>query len=166
MNLGLSVRPLKAKRPDRWTDNLIMKKLLFIFLYSLSVVACNSKKETERETSKDALLDEVMKMHDEAMIPWGEIHNLNKQLEAKIEVLDSLEPSFEASQKYQQISQSLEAADAAMMGWMRQFNTYELQDMATDSAIIILQQEKASIEKVYNQVYSSVDSAKALLKEE
>jgi len=143
-----------------------MRNLLFFFV-SVLCVACGIKNDSEnKEAAKSALMDEVMKMHDDAMIPWGEIHGLNKQVETKIKELDSLQVSTEDSQKYHKISQSLEEADAAMMGWMRQFNTYDLQDMAADSAIMILQQEKASIEQVYNQVYSSVDSAKALLKQE
>lgn len=143
-----------------------MKKLIFIFLSVLSV-ACGVKNDAEnKEAAKDALMDEVMEMHDEAMIPWGEIHALNKQLQTKIKELDSAQLAGDNSKKYQQVSQSLEEADAAMMGWMRQFNTYDLQNMSVDSAINILQQEKASIDHVYNQVHTSVDSAKALLQKE
>ena len=143
-----------------------MKKFPFIFLCILSIACSNKDESGNKEAFKDALMDEVMQLHDEAMIPWGEIHALNKQLETKIKELDSLQVAVGTTQKYQQTAQSLEEADAAMMGWMRQFNTHDLQDMAADSAIMILQQEKASIEQVYNQVYVSVDSAKALLQQE
>jgi hypothetical protein len=97
------------------------------------------------------------------MMPWADIHDLNKQLQSKIEESGDPQNATEASEKMQQTSQALEEADDAMMGWMRQFNTYEFEDMTDDSAIVILQQEKASIEKVYNQVHTSVDNAKALL---
>ena len=140
-----------------------MKTLAFIFLLACGT-ACTSQKEADNSSaSKDALMDEVMKLHDEAMIPWADIHGLDKQLQAKIEALDSSEVSAEESQRLQQTSQALEGADKAMMGWMRHFNTYKFDDITQDSAIVILQKEKASIEKVYNQVHGSVDSAKALL---
>jgi hypothetical protein len=143
-----------------------MRRLRFIFLFGL-IAACSSKKEADNnDISRDDLMDEVMNMHDEAMIPWAEIHELNKRLQSKIEALNSPQTSTEESEKMQQTSQALEEADDAMMSWMRQFNTYEFQDMTDDSAIVILQKEKASIEKVYNQVHSSVNSAKVLLKGE
>ncbi len=140
-----------------------MRILSFIFLLAFGAF-CSSQKDTDNSTiSKDALMDEVMQLHDEAMIPWAEIHELKKQLESKIEKSDSLQASAPTSQKYQQLSQSLKEADAAMMEWMRAFHPNELQAMPADSAIALLQQKKASMQEVYDQVHSSVDSAKALL---
>lgn len=146
-----------------------MKKLLYIILCGYCI-ACSPKNKSEEPQDKDpdspeaALMDEVMELHDEAMIPWGEIHDLDKQLDTKINELDSTQDTDGIAQKYQHIKLALEEADDAMMAWMRDFKPDKLQEMDVDSAIIILEQKKSSMEEVFLQVNSSVDSAKALLK--
>ena len=137
-----------------------MKKkfVVFIALGLAFVAACNSQK-SEEVAKIEALKEEVIAVHDEAMARMGEIMQLKKQLQTKAEA--------DTTAGIRQTIQNLEAADAAMMDWMRNFkfqlteDTNEAADTTHAAAKIeYLQQEKEKMKTIDQKMVEAIEAAK------
>lgn len=121
-----------------------MKNILFISLALLIFGACNQ--------NENPMYKEVMRIHDEVMPHTGEIVKLSRTLKKK---KDEFPPAQQP--QVEQTIRELDEAEEAMMDWMSQFDSKN-----TDDAY--LQQEKEKIQQVSDQMYSSMEKAKKILK--
>ncbi len=135
------------------------KNFVLLIVLGLALVAACTSQKSEEEQKIESLKKEVIAVHDEAMARMGEIMRLKKELQTKAEADTTVE--------IQQTIQNLEAADEAMMNWMRGFkfpltnNADEAAD-TTDVAAKIeyLQQEKEKMEIIDQQMVKAIGAAK------
>lgn len=140
-----------------------MKPLKLIFtVATIAVVAISCESNELEKKAYDALMKNVMAVHDEVMPKMGEINTLIGQLEAKAD-------TTELGQKFADAKKELETASTGMMDWMQGFGEkFEVGENVTDSLLQkleMLKTEQESIQKVKEQINSSIEKAKALLQE-
>jgi len=114
------------------------------------LMSCESK-DKEIETLKT----ETMAVHDEVMPKMDDIMKLKKSLK---EIEDST-----AQDEIMKLVVALEEADKAMMNWMRNYDP-KMEGMTDDEKIEYLKNKKASIEKVSEQMKSSISASERYLK--
>ncbi|MBQ0735533.1 hypothetical protein [Aquimarina celericrescens] len=137
-----------------------MKPSFFYYvLIVLIVVSCNQLSEEEQKF--DALMEEVISVHDEVMPKMGEISSLIKELEPKID-------TTETGKSYAKAQQDLKDAYDFMMTWMSDFSEKFPHDEETDanevsSQIKILKEEEIEVNKLRDQINSSIRNARELL---
>ncbi len=137
-----------------------MKPSFFYYaLIALIVVSCNQLSEEEQKF--DALMEEVISVHDEVMPKMGEISSLIKELEPKID-------TTETGKSYAKAQQDLKDAYDFMMTWMSDFSEKFPHDEETDankvsSQIKILKEEEIEVNKLRDKINSSIRNAKELL---
>ncbi|MBP2833402.1 hypothetical protein J8281_14500 [Aquimarina sp. U1-2] len=132
---------------------------LFYACILLAFVSCN--KLSEEEQKFDAIMEEVISVHDEVMPKMGEISSLIKELEPKTDTTTAATP-------YIQAQQDLKDAYDFMMTWMSDFSEKFPHDEETDakeisSQIELLKEEKIEVNKLKDQINSSIRNAKRLL---
>ncbi len=133
-----------------------MKFYLQLLLGSLVFFSCNSTTTTqsENELSKVELLAaEVIGIHDEVMPKMETINDLRVKLEKRKEgklktaMLEAIDKSLN----------KLEAADDAMMSWMRAYKMPSKNDERSEEELIkYLESEKKRITEVKNLMLSSI----------
>ena len=131
---------------------------LFKFILILTVclqVSCDDKKAKEQ-----ALLDEVMSIHDEVMPEMGSLRALNKKLKLTIDSLqmDSLNVDSVEVLKVSELIQKLEQANESMMQWMRDFEPLE-EGTPHGEVIQFLLEEKTKIDRVKQDMLEAKDGA-------
>lgn len=103
-----------------------LRTILFLLISLVVFTECNKSghehhdhpaSEAVRNDENEALYDEVMKIHDEAMEKIGEIHRLKKILNDKINS-QALEKTAAIGTTITQ----LDSADKGMFDWMHDFN--------------------------------------------
>ena len=127
---------------------------LFFFLS-----ACGS----DIKESNEILKKEVIAIHDEVMPKMDELKKLKKDILQKSEELsaDSVAMSGEI-EKLNAISADLDSAFEGMFVWMRQFkSTYE--EMTEDEIETYLLDQKIKVQKVNDEIKTSIEAAKTEL---
>jgi hypothetical protein len=127
--------------------------------------ACNSN-ESNTPNSENSLVKEkkallvnkVMQVHDEAM-PWMEqIHALKKELNQKMDSVQSDSVQAELNKAVLE----LDSADEAMMAWMRQYRE-PADTVKFESAREYLLAQKSEIERVKTLMNQAIENAKSLV---
>lgn len=133
----------------------MMRFLLFLALLT-SVCACqNDKAKTE------ALLEQVIHVHDSIM-PWmDEIHGLDQELAGE---MTRLHESGEliALKEVEVIRENLIQSEEKMMQWMGEFKPEERQE-DTERLLRYLKAEEKKIRHVGKEMRTAIDEAKSYL---
>lgn len=141
-----------------------MQKLLFSAFCTLVLATLFSCGGTDPNLqAQDALRDEVFAIHDEVMPKMADLNRLKaRMVEAKTDTLklDSL-----AETQVDAVISQLEQAEEGMMGWMNNFKGPEkLRDTQLPEEILkYLEEEKAKISKVREDMLNSISAAEQLL---
>lgn len=132
-----------------------MKIKLIVTIVLLAALAYSCKQENQVEKLKT----EVMAIHDEAMPEMGNLMNLKKPLESKIQTLDSAGANTD---ELKRLIHNLEEADEAMMEWMRNYKDPS-PEMSKEEALKYLQNKMESIREVKQKINSSKAAAETVL---
>lgn len=132
------------------------------FLVMLTLVSCNSLSKEEKKF--DTLMQEVIDVHDEVMPKMGEISTLIKYLDPKID-------TTEIGRSHEKAQQDLKDSYDFMMKWMSDFSDKfppspeetKMDAEKFSSQMKLLQQEKIEVNKLKDQINSSIKNAKKLL---
>ncbi len=141
-----------------------MKKQFFLGckLLIISCVLMYSCKNKNVDPELQSLMDNVMAVHDEVMPKMGEIHKLKKQL--KKELKNNLEEVSEKRSKILQHMTALDDADEGMMNWMAEYKKLSKLEEDQDP-MSYYQAEQVKIDKVRDDMLSSIENAKLFLNE-
>jgi hypothetical protein len=131
-----------------------MKRILSVLAIAISLYNCSSKSE------KEALFEDVMKVHDELMPKLGDISSLSQDLKVKSAAKSSDRPAMEAINKK---VVSLQNASGSMMQWMRSFNT-QYDTLPEKIAVDYLKEEKLEVEQLKKEMDSAISEAEKELK--
>ena len=134
-------------------------KLLILFLVVLA--ACgkpsNQGDAEGNDNPNQALYDQVMNLHDEAMPKMEDIYKIKSQLQEKI--ANSPDLVKERKEALEHIILVLDSANNAMMGWMHQFNP--LPDSTDEEqARAYLESEIEKIKEVNQTMINALEQAK------
>lgn len=138
---------------------------LYLILFAIGLTfnySCNEVSKEEQEF--DALMQNVIDVHDEVMPKMGTLSSLIKELEPKIDTTTT-------GQSYAKAQQDLKNSYDFMMEWMSDFSTKfphgeenKVDDIEKFTAKKkLLQEEKIEVTKLKDQINSSIDAAKQLL---
>lgn len=145
------------------------KNLVNIFLIIALVFAgCKDKGQEHEghdaqagdvvETSpNEALYNEVMKIHDEAMSKMDDINKSTQELKAKLEQSPNL--SEKEKMELNAIISRLDSADNGMRVWMRQFNPIP-DSVGEEKAREYLEGEMEKIKRVREDMLQALEQAK------
>ncbi len=134
-----------------------------VFIIALACLSCN--KHAKEEQKFDTLMQEVIDVHDEVMPKMGEISTLIKYLDPKIDTTAT-------GKSYQKAQQDLKDSYDFMMKWMSDFSDtfpHEGEDDTMTSKkfasqMKLLREEEVKVNKLRDQINSSIENAKKLLK--
>lgn len=140
-----------------------MKKIknLIPFLavaFTTIMISCGSgSKEKE---AYDAVMKEVIAVHDEVMPKMGKINALIQQMEDKVD-------TTEVGLQFAEAKADLEASSQSMMMWMKDFSENfsvgeEIKDSIAEK-LELLKKEEDKVNKVKEQINSSIQKAEDLL---
>ena len=146
-------------------------KVVFFSLSLLFLIACGDNKNGSAtaadgpKTQADSLLQEVLDGHDVVM---PKMKKLERQMKASQAAVDSLNQLPAGKQnvalkvKMQALYTDLSNADKAMNEWMSGF---QYDSLKNDEAARIkyLQDQKAKVNEVKNQVLSTIEKADSIL---
>lgn len=133
---------------------------LFILTAFLSLNACTSGDSEQNSETNDVnprienMHAQVMEYHDEVMPEMESLYQLKSDLEA---AADSLEGPLADSLR--QTAQQLEEADAAMMGWMRQFSS-QLASDDTTAAAAYYEEQLEKVKVMRDEVVSALEAGR------
>ena len=139
-----------------------MNKVLPIILIAVAMLAsCGEKKEDAQK----ALLDKVMKVHDEVMPLMGDIMKYKKELNTRIdELLESGVEEQEAQiAELKKAVEELENSHEGMMSWMRQFDS-DFEGKVEEEVMAYLKDQMTKIESVGKETNAALRKAEQLLK--
>lgn len=135
-----------------------MKKLTFLFAFTLLLSACGSSFDQQ------AAFDEVMDMHDAAMPKIGEVMNLKKQVLAKAE--SATDEAVKA--ELNTLAEELGTAQEGMMVWMRSwvgaFEPHKNGETTIEEQKAFFAAEMEKVTKVKDDIFNSIEKAKKELK--
>ena len=135
-----------------------MKKLTFLFAFTLLLSACGSSFDQQ------AAFDEVMDVHDAAMPKIGEVMNLKKQVLAKAE--SATDEAIKA--ELNTLAEELGTAQEGMMVWMRSwsgaFEPHKNGETTIDEQKAFFAAEMEKVTKVKDDIFNSIEKAKKELK--
>ena len=153
---------------------------LLFSAFCMLLLACEQKPEQKKElpvvvvepepvveeapSEEEQLREEVMAIHDRAMLRMAEIRRLSNQLNDSIENT-GVNPMFqeEAINSYRNRLKELKDADDAMRQWMRQFNEDE-EGMSEAEKVAYLRKEKQRIQEVEQEMNEAIGAAREVLK--
>lgn len=146
----------------RFKIKIILVFILFVFL----VIQCidRNKIQDNKLTSLDSLYHLVGEKHDTAMLLMKDIKRFKINLRKRIQENDSL-----GRDTIYTILGQLNRADDAMMNWMRNFKSRELDNefydnTSKDSIRKYLKSEERAIESVHSEMIESINVAKGYFK--
>ena len=130
---------------------------LILILSSIFLLGCGETKPKEDSLlkEKEKIYKEVMAIHDEMMM-MGKIRGAQGKLK---KMMESDSTNVE---KYQTAYDQLQAADDAMMDWMRQFKNPP-QNTPTNVAIEYLKDQKAKVQKMKDVMVENLDKVKQVI---
>ena len=127
-----------------------MKNLRLLIILVLSLFICSSAFASNQE-----LADEVMAIHDEAMAKMTHMHELKLQLK-------EMEKEKGTSESNTAAIADLQSAHKGMMVWMREYKKPDTPEKL-ESAKPYLLDEKVKIQKVSDDINTSIEQAENLL---
>lgn len=141
-------------------------KVVFLIL-SLAVINCgktahdehhdHDDMEATEENASQALLDEVDKIHDEAMQKMGDVRKLREELKKSIENSSDL-----VDEKKKEIESKIAKLDSAyngMMDWMHKFHP-EIDSLDEEAYREYLEEQMEKAKKVRNDILEAIERAK------
>ncbi|MFL1896745.1 hypothetical protein ACJRPK_13650 [Aquimarina sp. 2-A2] len=140
-----------------------LSNLVFILAALLLTYSCDSL--SKEEEAFDKKMQEIIDVHDEVMPKMGEMSALIKNLESKIDTTN-------ATRNYKQAQQNLKDGYDFMMEWMSDFSqkfphdekNKELSKEELNAKMKILEQEEVEVKELRDQINSSIQNAKSVLK--
>jgi type IV secretory pathway VirB10-like protein len=153
---------------------------LLIAGFSMLLLACEQKTEKKEEVpvvvvepepvveeapaEEEQLREEVMLIHDRAMLRMSQIRKLSKQLNDSIEHT-GVNPMYqeEAINIFRNRLKDLKEADDAMRQWMRNFKQDEA-GMSAEEQREYLRKEKQKIQQVEQEMNEAIGAAREVLK--
>ncbi|MEM9832889.1 MAG: hypothetical protein AAF944_19815 [Bacteroidota bacterium] len=152
-----------------------MKRLYATLVSVTFMIGCQPSATTEAQE----IYIEAMEIHDEVMPRMGEIMQLRRAIEARIDSLQQLDSAAYADtvQYMQFVVRNLQYADQAMMQWMRNVKkvpgmeeaqtSYQdemsMETIDMTNIVQIQRSQKTAIEQVKQQMESSIEQAQSLL---
>lgn len=140
-----------------------MKKIFILSVVGMLAIGCNNATSTEAPTIEvtseedtDALMKEVMVVHDKAMAQMSEMSQLRKKLR---EALNEAEDTSAYHNAYSDLAQAQED----MMEWMRNFENPDKMEVSEEEKAQYLEEQKEKITDVAEYTDRSIDKAKAVL---
>ncbi|HEX5169455.1 MAG TPA: hypothetical protein VFW11_09790 [Cyclobacteriaceae bacterium] len=139
--------------------------LIFLGL-SLALISCGKSGKDEHhdhatsdqeDDSNGALYDEVMKLHDEAMMKMDEIYKLQKELKDQIAATPEL-----IEEKRKEIEGKISKLDSArrgMMDWMHEFHP-ETDSLSEQEYREYLESEMEKVKKIKDDIFDAIARAK------
>lgn len=148
-----------------------MKQLFCAVWLAIALPGCQtSTNETPSEAQQ--IYEQTMELHDDVMPRMDEIMQLRQKLQLRVEAMreeDSIKYA-DSLQKMQQVVQSLQEADRAMMEWMRSVKkpsgmdgTASAEEVDTTSLLRTLRQQKAAMVQVKAQMENSIQEAQRMI---
>lgn len=139
----------------------IQKTCTLFSLMFLMLFACDSVRESE------LYYQEMMEIHHQDMVVWGEIPGLKKSIKTELENLEKSRLGQEIDslrvQTLQKSLEQLEAANEEMYEWMNKFKA-PAKDATEEEAMKHLKAEREKMETMGQHVSDAVIGAKDLLK--
>ncbi|MEX0274523.1 MAG: hypothetical protein AB3N16_09100 [Flavobacteriaceae bacterium] len=136
------------------------------FILALGIVSILSFGcKDDKKNSAPNKMKTVMAVHDEVMPRMGEIGKLVAELKAK-------EDSTEVGMRYTAARKELQEAHKGMMDWMQNFgNRFTPDEILNDAALTDektkwLDEEEINVQKVADDINTSIANAKRLLEQE
>ncbi|MFC5046282.1 hypothetical protein ACFSTE_04075 [Aquimarina hainanensis] len=154
-----------------------MKKIsgiICICLTTLFFISCNKETQSKEEKEFDALMKQVIDIHDEVMPRMGEISSLIKELKPKIDTTAQ-------GKVYEKSQLELKKSYDHMMRWMSDFGrkfssghghdhgdghdeaTHEEEKFDYVAKLALLKKEKVAVGELRDEINSSIENAKKLL---
>ncbi|MGB3588774.1 MAG: hypothetical protein WBA23_19670 [Tunicatimonas sp.] len=159
-----------------------MNRLLTVIALIIFLVGCQtaSNKETPANLSEaQEIYAEAMEVHDEVMPRMGELMQLRRAIENKVDSLNQIDSAAYADtvQYMQFVVRNLQYADQGMMQWMRNVKKVpgleeaqtayqgemEMEEADTTNIVQVQRSQKTAIEQVKQQMESSIKEAKLLV---
>jgi hypothetical protein len=134
-----------------------VKPIWWAIMLILGLSAC--------DTTVPALEDKVLAIHDEIMPAVHEqLPKLRKSLSQKLDDSKQMEQVDTALvEKYYRAVQELDAADEAMMDWMKNYRVGELKQMDHAAATAYLTDQLAQITSIKTRTLAAIKQAEALI---
>jgi hypothetical protein len=117
----------------------------------------NGNDEEVQADPNQALYDQVMNLHDEAMPKMDDIYKIKSQIQEKI--ANSPELVKEKKESLERLVLQLDSANSAMMDWMHQFNPLP-DSVDQEEARAYLESQMEKIRKVKEEMTSILEKAK------
>ncbi len=159
-----------------------MNRLLTVIALIIFLVGCQtaSNKETPANLSEaQEIYAEAMEVHDEVMPRMGELMQLRRAIENKVDSLNQIDSAAYADtvQYMQFVVRNLQYADQGMMQWMRNVKKVpgleeaqtayqgemEMEEADTTNIVQVQRSQKTAIEQVKQQMESSIEEAKLIV---
>ncbi|WP_128755246.1 hypothetical protein [Aquimarina sediminis] len=142
-----------------------MKLPLIYSILSITLLFTSCNQLSKEEQEFDLLMQKVIDVHDEVMPKMGEMSSLIKDLETKIDTTSQ-------GKSYAKAQQDVKDSYDFMMTWMSDFSDkfpYESKENKVDaeklsSQMELLKKEEVKVNKLRDQINSSIKNAKQLLK--
>lgn len=141
-------------------------RLIFTYLIVVSAAFILSSCNNEKVDENQILRDDVIAIHDEVMPFMGELKTLSKKINEKSTDLLNQDSTGNHEQvlKLRRFTKALDDSFEGMFVWMRQFKS-NYGDMTDQEIKLYLQGQKILVEKVRDDINSSVSVSKEALKD-
>ncbi|RKQ50562.1 hypothetical protein BXY85_1578 [Roseivirga pacifica] len=139
-----------------------MKKVLAVLAIFVFAVACGESYNTQEH------IDKVFNVHDEVMPKMGEVMALKRQVLEKASALEEANGDSTKVAELKDIADKLETANDGMMKWMRAWQANAQPHINEQTTVeerkAFLNSEMEKVEKVREDINSSIEAAKSVLK--
>jgi len=138
-----------------------MKKLFSILICTVLFLSFSCKEE-KKAPEGSSQMEEVMAIHDEVMPKMGSIGKLVGELKPKVD-------STETGKQYEVAMKDLQAANTAMMDWMKEFgDRFDHEEILEGKELSAekqqwLDEEEEKVKVVKEKINGSIARAEALL---
>mgnify|MGYP003147511703 CR=1 FL=1 len=138
-----------------------MKKLFSILICTVLLLSFSCK-EKKKAPDGSTQMKKVMAIHDEVMPKMGSIGKLVGELKPKVD-------STETGKQYEVAMKDLQAANTAMMDWMKEFgDRFDHEEILEGKELSAekqqwLDEEEEKVKVVKEKINGSIARAKALL---
>jgi hypothetical protein len=146
-----------------------MKTNFLKLLFALLMIASSCGKKSNEQAGhhsevtetggNEALYQEVMKVHDEAMMKMNDIYTLKQSLNSKLE--DSTRMDEGKKTEIKSTIGKLDSASEDMMVWMRAFSPIP-DSLGEEKAREYLETEMEKVKRVRENIVEALDKGKAL----
>ncbi|MBD1399022.1 hypothetical protein H9Q13_17770 [Pontibacter sp. JH31] len=132
-----------------------MKKWFLYLALPFALAGCQG--EPSEASQKESLETEVMALHDEAMADMSKIYRLRRNLTTLRDSLSAHTADTAVTSLLTRRIAQLEAADEAMMDWMRNYKAPDT--LEHQQAMLYLQQENSKMARVKSLMDSTITNA-------